>query len=111
MPVNVLFAADADDWEDYQPHLREGLAALGLDFQLSTDLPPEEVDYIIYAPKSKLQDFTPLHARQGSAEAARGVDLEGAQDSAKSSLRQKTDFLADNLPIRRQLVLKNAILD
>jgi glyoxylate/hydroxypyruvate reductase A len=59
MSVNILFAAHADRWAQYEPHLRNALNDIGLDFCLSTDLAPETVDYIVYAPNSHVQDFTP----------------------------------------------------
>ena len=59
MPVNVLFAAREEKWEDYEQHLRHALAKAGLEADLRTQFPPDEVDYIVYAPNSWLQDFTP----------------------------------------------------
>lgn len=58
--INILFAARSEKWEDYEAPLRAGLDATGLDYRLGTDLPPEEVDYIVYAPNSDVQDFTPF---------------------------------------------------
>ena len=59
MPVNILFAARADQWRIYQAPLTKALSEQGIDATLSTDLAPEDVDYIIYAPDSAVQDFTP----------------------------------------------------
>lgn len=59
MTVNVLFAAKAERWATYEPTLKQAFAELGLDAHLSTKIPPQEVDYIVYAPNSDLQDFTP----------------------------------------------------
>ena len=58
MPVNVLFAALAERWETYETPLKSAFSAAGIDANLSTDLPAEEVDYIVYAPNSDVQDFT-----------------------------------------------------
>jgi len=57
--INVLFAARPESWEAYRRVLPEALAAKGLDADLRRDLPPEEVDYIVYAPNSQVQDFRP----------------------------------------------------
>ena len=57
--INVLFAARSERWETYEPALRSALKAAGIDAYLAQDIPPAEVDYIIYAPNSDLQDFTP----------------------------------------------------
>ncbi len=59
MTVNVLFAARSEKWEDYETPLKTALADAGIDADLRTEFPPEQVDYIVYAPNSKLQDFTP----------------------------------------------------
>ena len=60
MPVNVLFAARPERWPDYEPALRAAFDAAGLeDIHLSPDIAPEAVDYIVYAPNSEVQDFTP----------------------------------------------------
>lgn len=56
--INILFAARTDRWDTYEAPLRDAFATLGLDVNLQTDMPPAEVDYIIYAPNSTLQDFT-----------------------------------------------------
>ena len=60
MPVNVLFAARPDHWRTYETPLKKALAAAGVDATLTTSAPPEDVDYIVYAPNSEVQDFTPF---------------------------------------------------
>ena len=59
MIVNVLFAARAEKWEDYEAPLNAAFEKAGIDADLRTEFSPEEVDYIVYAPNSWLQDFTP----------------------------------------------------
>jgi len=59
MTVNVLFAANETRWAQYEPHLRSALDATGLEYHLTTDIAPADVDYIVYAPNSSVQDFTP----------------------------------------------------
>ncbi len=60
MTVNVLFSARPGLWPVYQPLLEQGLQEAGLDFHLATDIPPEKVDYVVYAPNGDLSDFTPF---------------------------------------------------
>ncbi len=57
----ILFAAGAARWAEYEAPLRAGLAAAGLGGATLTTgpLPPETVDYVVYAPDSDLHDFTP----------------------------------------------------
>ncbi|MEM6888503.1 MAG: glyoxylate/hydroxypyruvate reductase A [Pseudomonadota bacterium] len=59
MTLNILFAAREDRWVEYEAHLRAALEAAKIDASLATSIPAEEVDYIIYAPNSFFQDFTP----------------------------------------------------
>ena len=58
--LNILFAARPERWDAYAPHLRSAFKEAGLDARLSEDFPPEDVDYIVYAPNSLVQDFTPF---------------------------------------------------
>ncbi len=59
MPVNVLFAARPDRWAAYESPLRTALSEAGLDARLAMDIAADQVDYIVYAPNSEVQDFTP----------------------------------------------------
>ncbi|WP_170475099.1 2-hydroxyacid dehydrogenase [Ruegeria arenilitoris] len=60
MTVNVLFSARAELWPEYRPLLSKGLLDAGLDFDLATEIPPEKVDYVVYAPNGGLSDFRPF---------------------------------------------------
>ncbi len=60
MPVNILFAARSAGWESWRAPLTRALQEAGVDFTLARQLPPAEVDYIVYAPNSGVQDFTPF---------------------------------------------------
>ncbi len=59
MTINVLFSARDALWPVYQPLLSDGLSAAGLDVRLGRDFAPDDVDYVVYAPNSALQDFAP----------------------------------------------------
>ncbi|MFN3578258.1 MAG: glyoxylate/hydroxypyruvate reductase A, partial [Tabrizicola sp.] len=63
MPT-VLFAAPAL-WAEYRTALPQALAEAGISARLVTEAPPDEVDYIVYAPGAPLQDFAPY--RQAKA--------------------------------------------
>lgn len=60
MTLTIQFAANSAQWEEYEPLLRDALDDRGLDYTLSTDIPPDQVDYIVYSPDSKVKDFTPF---------------------------------------------------
>lgn len=57
--INVLFSAKDANWDEYSPSLHKAFTKAGLDCDLSRNHTPETTDYIIYAPSSALQDFTP----------------------------------------------------
>lgn len=57
----VRFAAAYERWDQYAGALRNALQAAGLEEATLTSEPlaPETVDYLVYAPNSDVQDFTP----------------------------------------------------
>ncbi|PRZ47517.1 2-hydroxyacid dehydrogenase [Tritonibacter scottomollicae] len=57
--INALFAAGPDRWDTYVSPLKAAFEGAGLEVDLRQDFAPKEVDYIIYAPNSDLQDFRP----------------------------------------------------
>ncbi len=60
MAPTILFAALPERWVQYEAPLRTALAEAGLaGATLVTEAAPETVDYIVYAPNSDVQDFTP----------------------------------------------------
>ncbi len=59
MNVNILFSARPGMWETYREPLKRALREVGVQANLSTDLPPDSVDYIVYAPNGPVTDLTP----------------------------------------------------
>lgn len=59
MTLTVLVAAGDGVFAEYEASLQHAFARAGLDVTIVTDATPDAVDYIIYAPSSPLQDFTP----------------------------------------------------
>lgn len=58
--VNILFSAHDDRWEVYKTALPMALAEAGIEnVTLSRDLPPSDVDYIVFAPNGPVKDFAP----------------------------------------------------
>ncbi len=60
MSLTLLFAAGPGTLDAYRAPLEAALKAEGLAADLTDSAAPETVDYIIYAPASPLQDFTPF---------------------------------------------------
>ncbi len=59
MTLKILFSAGKKNWGQYKAPLEEAFASVSLDYDLRTSFASSEVDYIIYAPSSSLQDFSP----------------------------------------------------
>ena len=57
--INILFAAHLEKFSIYEGHLTHCLKKEGIVANLTTQCNPSEVDYIIYAPNSTLQDLSP----------------------------------------------------
>lgn len=91
MPLNILFAARAERWETYEQPLRNALADAGLDATLGTDFPPEDVDYIVYAPNSTLQDFTPYTRAKAVLNLWAGVENITHNETLKIPLARMVD--------------------
>ncbi|MEQ6250592.1 glyoxylate/hydroxypyruvate reductase A [Sulfitobacter sp. HNIBRBA3233] len=89
--INVLFAARSERWDIYEQPLRRALKAAGIDAQLSQDIPPEEVDYIIYAPNSDLQDFGPYTRAKAVLNLWAGVEKIVGNDTLKIPLARMVD--------------------
>ena len=58
--INILFAAQPEQFLLYEGHLTSGLKKEGIIANLTTQCIPAEVDYIIYAPDSNIQDLSPF---------------------------------------------------
>ena len=91
MPVNVLFAARPERWVIYERHLRQALKAAGIDANLDTEMAPETVDYIIYAPNSELQDFTPYTRAKAVLNLWAGVENVVGNETLKIPLARMVD--------------------
>ena len=58
MTIKILFSANEENWRRYKAPLQDALDDKSLDYELGITITPSEVDYIIYAPTSSLQDFS-----------------------------------------------------
>ena len=56
--INILFAAQPDQFPIYKDHLTHFLKKKNIPAYLSMELPPEIVDYIVYAPNSIITDLS-----------------------------------------------------
>ncbi|MBR9764927.1 MAG: glyoxylate/hydroxypyruvate reductase A [Rhodobacteraceae bacterium] len=89
--INVLFAATAQRWSEYEAPLRAAFAARDLQVELRTEFAPEVVDYIIYAPNSPLQDFTPYTRCKAVLNLWAGVEAIVGNDTLTQPLTRMVD--------------------
>ena len=59
MTIKILFSANEENWKRYKAPLQDALDDKSFDYELGITITPSEVDYIVYAPSSSLQDFSP----------------------------------------------------
>ncbi|MEO9466159.1 MAG: glyoxylate/hydroxypyruvate reductase A, partial [Sulfitobacter pontiacus] len=91
MPLNILFAARPERWVTYETPLRQALDAAGIAANLSTDIAPQDVDYIVYAPNSPLQDFTPYTRAKAVLNLWAGVENITNNETLKIPLARMVD--------------------
>lgn len=88
----ILFAAKPDRWSTYEPHLRHALAEAGVsDANLMTEANPATVDYIVYAPNSQVQDFTPYTRLKAVLNLWAGVENVTGNQTLKAPLARMVD--------------------
>lgn len=92
MTLNALFAATPARWDAYKNVLPEAFKAAGVNVHLSRQIAPEEVDYIIYAPNSELQDFTPFTRLKAVLNLWAGVEKITGNPTLKAPLTRMVDF-------------------
>ena len=96
--INILYAGSTENWPDYQTHLPPALAEAGLKAQLSPDLNPAEVDYIVYAPNGPISDFTPFTRAKAVMSLWAGVEkIVGNQSLTMPLTRMVEDGLTDGM--------------
>ncbi|MEM1236764.1 MAG: glyoxylate/hydroxypyruvate reductase A [Pseudomonadota bacterium] len=89
--LNILFAALNESWQDYEVPLTEALAEAGIAANLATDIDPSEVDYMVYAPNSTVQDFTPFTRLKAVLNLWAGVEAVAGNPTLKVPLARMTD--------------------
>ena len=89
--INVLFAAKPERWPTYEAPLRAALAKAGIKAHLAQDIAPDQVDYIVYAPNSDLQDFTPYTRAKAVLNLWAGVEQITGNETLKIPLARMVD--------------------
>lgn len=84
--TNILFAARPERWVQYEAPLLAALNAAGVAADLRTEFPPEDVDYIVYAPNSAVRDFRPFTRLKAVLSLWAGVEGIVSNDTLKVPL-------------------------
>ncbi|CUH63084.1 Glyoxylate/hydroxypyruvate reductase A [Thalassovita autumnalis] len=90
--INVLFAALPERWDSYAPALRKAFDDAGLQVDLQQNFAPDLVDYIVYAPNSTLQDFTPYTRCKAVLNLWAGVEAIVGNQTLTQPLARMVDF-------------------
>ena len=91
MTLKILFSASKKNWSEYKAPLEEAFASVSLDYDLRTSFAPGEVDYIIYAPSSSLQDFSPYTSLKAVLNLWAGVEGVAFNKTLKVPLARMVD--------------------
>jgi glyoxylate/hydroxypyruvate reductase A len=89
MPL-ILFAAPSL-WPEYRTALPQALAEAGIAGRVVTEADPAQVDYIVYAPSSPLQDFTPYRQTKAVLSLWAGVERVVGNPSLTQPLARMVD--------------------
>lgn len=92
MTINIQFSALTERWDQYEAPLRKAFTTLGLDVDLRTEFPPEEVDYLIYAPNSSVSDFGPYVKCKAVLNLWAGVDQIVGNPTLDKPLTRMVDY-------------------
>lgn len=92
--TRILFSAPRSDWEDYREVLPAALAEAGVAADIEHVLmpeAPEAVDYIVYAPSSRLKDFRPFTGAKAVLNLWAGVEGVAANETLTQPLARMVD--------------------
>ncbi len=92
--IRVLFSAPKTEWEDYRDVLSAALAEVDVEAQIEHAIAPEApetVDYIVYAPSSRLKDFTPFTGAKAVLNLWAGVEAIIGNETLTQPLARMVD--------------------
>jgi glyoxylate/hydroxypyruvate reductase A len=92
MTINVQFSALTERWDQYEGPMRKAFADLGLEVDLRVEFPPEQVDYLVYAPNSSVSDFGPYTRCKAVLNLWAGVDQVVGNPTLDLPLTRMVDY-------------------
>jgi len=93
--TNVLFSAPDGDWDEYREVLPAAIAKTGVGADIIRDSEshdPAAIDYIVYAPTSRLQDFSPYVRCKAVLSLWAGVEAIVGNETLKMPLARMVDY-------------------
>lgn len=93
--TRVLFSAPNSDWEEYREVLPAAIARAGVTAEIvrDDDAPdPVSVDYIVYAPSSRLKDFAPYRNLKAVLNLWAGVEGIAPNKTLTAPLARMVDY-------------------
>ena len=91
MSLKILLSAPGPTARAFREPIAAALAEAGLEAEIGTDFPPEEVDYIVYAPNEALRDFTPYSRARAVLSLWAGVERIVGNPTLKIPLARMVD--------------------
>jgi glyoxylate/hydroxypyruvate reductase A len=92
MMIEILYAGNADSWDEYSAALKSSFDAVGLKYNLTNEAQaPESVDYIVYAPNGPLTDFTPFQNTKLVQSLWAGVEVPTANKTLNQPLARMVE--------------------
>lgn len=90
--IRVLFAAKPADWEEYRNILPGAISDAGVAAEVVTEADPETVDYVVYSPSSRVQDFRPFTRLKAVLSLWAGVENVVGNKTLTVPLARMVDF-------------------
>lgn len=92
MTITALFSDKPENWARYRGLLMAAFAEVGLTVNLVNEVTdPSEIDYVIYAPRGVLSDFTPFTNLKGVLSLWAGVEQIEGNETIKVPLCRMVD--------------------
>ncbi|GHA45626.1 glyoxylate/hydroxypyruvate reductase A [Amylibacter ulvae] len=91
--TKILYAGNADDWDEYRIQMQAALRNAGLNMLISNQCDdPEAVEYILYAPNGPIQDLTPFKNLKLVQSLWAGVEVALANETITQPLARMVDI-------------------
>ena len=92
--MRILFSAPREDWDDYREVLPAALERAGIKAEVIHDLEPaspETIDYIVFAPSSRMRDFAPYTGAKAVLNLWAGVEAVVTNETLTQPLTRMVD--------------------